>query len=205
MSTWLHTERMAAVLAAVRACNATSILDLGCGSGDMLLRLMQEPQIKRIHGIDLSGAALDRLRASLAHQAPSDVLVTLDQASMTRATPALMGFECAILIETIEHLPPSHLAPLEAAIFGTMRPDRVIVTTPNAEFNDLLGVPRTRFRHPDHRFEWNRRQFQTWGQSVGQRCGYATTFHAVGGAHPDLGGASQMAIFDRQPTTTKLA
>jgi len=46
-------------------------------------------------------------------------------------------------------------------------------------------------------FEWTRAQFRTWAQGVADRQGYAVRTSDIAGAHPDLGGASQMAVFAR--------
>jgi small RNA 2'-O-methyltransferase len=115
--------------------------------------------------------------------------------SMTKADQELAGFDCAVLIETIEHVDPDRLSALDRAVFRGMRPRTVVVTTPNAEFNPLLGVPPRRFRHPDHRFEWSRAKFQNWAEGVARRNGYAVRCADIGGRHPELGGASQMAVF----------
>jgi small RNA 2'-O-methyltransferase len=109
--------------------------------------------------------------------------------SMTDAGPEFTAFDCAILIETIEHIDPGRLSALEHAVFRKMQPATVVVTTPNAEFNPH------RFRHSDHRFEWDRTKFQRWARGVAARNGYDVVRHDIGGAHPTLGGASQMAVF----------
>ena len=48
-----------------------------------------------------------------------------------------------------------------AAVFGFLRPKRVVMTTPNAEYN-VLFPNFSGFRHHDHKFEWTQHQFQTW-------------------------------------------
>jgi hypothetical protein len=116
---------------------------------------------------------------------------------MTDPDPALAGFDCALLVETIEHVAPDRLSRLERALFTTLRPGRVVITTPNAEFNPLLGVPPGRFRHPDHRFEWDRARFRRWGRRAARTAGYDVAFRDIAGRHPELGGASQMAVFRR--------
>ncbi len=196
MSTWWHQERLAAVLEAVQVTGAGRVLDLGCGSGDLMLPLLDQPWIARVVGLDLSETSLERCRARLAAH-PRGARGEARQGSMTGLHPDLAGFDCACLVETIEHLPPAELPALERAVFGMMRPGAVVVTTPNAEFNDLLGVPRTRFRRPDHRFEWTRAQFRDWVTAVAGRTGYAVRIRDIAGAHPDLGGASQMAVFSK--------
>lgn len=197
MTTWLHEERLEAVLAAVRATEATRILDLGCGDGDLLLRLAQEPGITEIVGLDICTASLDRLRRRLRGIEVCGPRIELRAASMTDPAPELAGMDCAVLVETIEHLDPDRLSQLERALFHTLRPGAVVVTTPNAEFNPLLGVPPHRFRHPDHRFEWPRARFRQWCSRAAQSAGYAVAFKDIAGCHPDLGGASQMAVFRR--------
>lgn len=197
MTTWLHEERLEAVLEAVRASGARSVLDLGCGDGELLLRLAREPRIARIVGLDLSREALDRLRARLKAETDLRAEVDLSLGSFLEGGTALRGFDCAVLVETIEHVDPGRLSDLERAVFGEMRPETVIVTTPNAEFNALLGTPAHRFRHPDHRFEWDRAKFRRWAEGVARRTGRRVACRDIAGAHPELGGASQMAVFTR--------
>jgi 3' terminal RNA ribose 2'-O-methyltransferase Hen1 len=196
MTTWYHDERLAAVLQAIRDSGAASVLDLGCGSGDLLVRLLDDPALTRLTALDLSAEALERLRARLGPRT-ADPRLTLLHGTMTKADPTLAGHDCAVLVETIEHLSPSELPALDYVVFATLRPATVIVTTPNAEFNPLLGVPAHRFRHPGHRFEWGRARFGQWAGDTARRHGYTVALHAIAGQHPDLGGASQMAVFTR--------
>lgn len=200
MTSWLHEERLTAVMAVVRQSGASRLLDLGCGDGDMFVRLATEPGLTELVGVDICRSSLARLRGRLAACAESVPRIVLREGSMTEATPDLAGFDCAILIETIEHVDPSHLSRLEHALFHIIRPQTVVITTPNAEFNPLLGVPAHRMRHPDHRFEWGRAKFRHWCERVAKGAGYAARFSDIGGQHPDFGGASQMAVF--QQTTT---
>lgn len=198
MTTWLHEQRLAAVLAAVRACGARTVLDLGCGDGALLIRLAREPAIQRIVGLDLSAQALETLRRRLeAVPAAARRKVSLLHGSMTEPDVDLKGYDAALLVETIEHLDPARLSVLERAVFRNIVPATVVITTPNSEFNALLGVPGHRFRHPGHRFEWDREKFRSWGDGAARRNGYDVAFEDVGGAHPVHGGASQMAIFRR--------
>ena len=198
MTSWLHEQRLEAVQEAIRQSSAQTVLDLGCGEGDLLVRLVHAPGIARLVGVDICREALGRLRARIdALTPPPAADIELLHGSLLRAGRALTGFDCAVLVEAIEHIPPGELAALERAVFAKMRPRTVIVTTPNAEFNTLLGVPPERFRHPDHCFEWGRARFRRWAARIGARYSYAYRCEDIAGRHPALGGASQMAVFTR--------
>lgn len=194
MTTWWHDERLRAVLGVLRDRSATRVLDLGCGTGDLILPLLDQPGIAHVTGVEQDRARLETLRARLP---AGETRVRLLHGSVTTATPALAGFDAATLVEVIEHLDRAALAAMVRAVFGTFRPQTVIITTPNAEFNTLLGVPPRRFRHPGHRFEWTRAEFRDWAATVAARHGCRVDHADIGGKHPDLGGASQMAVFTR--------
>lgn len=203
MTSWWHDERLDAAVQAVRDSDARSVVDLGCGDGDLIVRLLGEHAVTRILGVDICQEALARLRRRLQEQdgggtgEEGPARVRLVCASMIDADPAMQGFDCAVLLETIEHLDPGDLSRLERALFRRMTPRTAVITTPNAEFNGLLGVPPHRFRHPGHRFEWPRAKFRHWAHGVAARNGYAVRCTDIAGSHPDLGGASQMAVFTR--------
>jgi methylase of polypeptide subunit release factors len=58
MTTALHEERIGAVLHALLDAEARTVLDLGCGAGVLLRRLLDCPQFGRIVGVDAALAAL---------------------------------------------------------------------------------------------------------------------------------------------------
>ncbi|MCM2561685.1 methyltransferase domain-containing protein [Lutimaribacter sp. EGI FJ00015] len=196
MTTWMHEERLKAVAGVVRDSGAARVLDLGCGDGDLFVRLAADPSLTELVGLDICRASLDRLRNRLAGCESVIPHIDLREASMTEAAPDLAGFDCAILVETIEHIAPDRLSKLEHALFHKLRPQTVVITTPNSEFNRLLGVPAHRMRHPDHRFEWDRAQFRRWCTRAAKAAGYVARVKDIAGRHPDLGGASQMAVFE---------
>ncbi len=228
-TTPLHEERLEAVVAAVRASGARSLLDLGCGEGDVLVRLARDPDLEHLLGLDLDARCLQQVRLRLAAEMPAGFSaaaanraephqmydderagpgngprIELRQGSLTEPDASLSGFDCAILVETIEHIDPRDLAQVEQALFARMRPRTAIITTPNAEFNPLLEVPPNRFRHPDHRFEWDRARFQRWARGIAQRHAYSLRHRDIGGVHPLYGGASQMALFRREEPSETL-
>ncbi|MFD1378492.1 methyltransferase domain-containing protein [Fodinicurvata halophila] len=92
MTTWIHEQRLATVHQAVLDTGARRVLDLGCGEGDLLLRLMHESRFDRLVGVDLSEDALDRLRSRLAEQTgPPATCIELVHASMIEPLQRFRG------------------------------------------------------------------------------------------------------------------
>ncbi len=93
--------------------------------------------------------------------------------SLTYRDDRLGGFDAAVLMEVIEHIDPPRLGALERSVFGWARPGTVVVTTPNAEYNELFpGLAAGALRHRDHRFEWTRAAVRGLGRGVAARHGY---------------------------------
>lgn len=178
---------------------AERVLDLGCGSGSLLRRLLAHDRFARIVGLDTSLEAL-----SLAEElrtGPEDIepgRLSLRHGSFTTPDEDLRGFDAAVMVETIEHVDPGQLSLVERAVFGRLRPGLVVITTPNREYNELYGLARGELRHPDHRFEWDRARFRSWASGVGGRNGYTVEVEAVGPVNAWLGAPTQMAVFRRE-------
>jgi len=194
-SSELHEQRLDAVAGHLLTSGAASVLDLGCGSGSLLERLVAEAQFTRLLGVDSSLEALGRAegRQALAAELVRGRL-TLRHASFTTADEGLTGFDAAALVETIEHIPPAHLSRLERAVFAEMRPGLVVMTTPNRDYNEYIGMARGELRQSDHRFEWGRSRFEAWATGVGERNGYRVAFETVGRGDAWVGGPTQLAI-----------
>jgi hypothetical protein len=87
---------------------------------------------------------------------------------------------------------------MERVVFQHARPRRVIVTTPNREYNVRWpAVGAQRLRHRDHRFEWTRAECQAWAERVAAAYGYRATRQELGPVDPTLGVPSQLILFDR--------
>jgi 3' terminal RNA ribose 2'-O-methyltransferase Hen1 len=193
-----HELRLDTVLRELLRCGARSVLDLGCGGGELLLRLAREAQFCRIVGMDIS---VDVLRAAreLLQAEPGALAqrVELVEASFAVSDARFAGFDAAALVETIEHIDAHRLSSVERAVFGSFRPATVVITTPNSEYNPIHGAPAGSFRHPDHRFEWPRAKFRDWARGVAGRNGYRAAFGDIGEPDPDLGSPTQMAVLQR--------
>ena len=110
----------------------------------------------------------------------------------------LAGFAAAAVVEVIEHLDPPRLAAFERVLFEFARPATVVLTTPNREYNVTWAtLPAGQFRHPDHRFEWDRAEFQRWAIGIASRYNYSVRFLPVGTESEAVGSPTQMGVFER--------
>jgi len=195
----LHDERLDRVVDELKRAGAKSVLDLGCGSGKLLTRLLKERQFERIVGLDASSRELeiaaDRLHLDEMPESRRQRFALL-QGALTYRDRRLAGFDAAAVIEVIEHLDPPRLGAFADAVFGVARPNTIVLTTPNAEYNARYeGLEPEEFRHADHRFEWSRAEFRAWAETVADQYRYAVTFAEIGEPDSGLGAPTQMGVF----------
>lgn len=199
---WTLAElRLQAVVERVREVGAHSVIDLGCGEGKLLRKLLQERELDRIVGVDVSIGCLERAheRLRVDEMAPRQrKRLALLQGSLTYRDDRFAGFDVACLVEVIEHVELSRLAALERVVFEYAQPSHVIVTTPNAEYNVRFeSLPAGNMRHRDHRFEWTRAEFRTWAEAVAERHGYSLDIGAIGPVDDSVGAPTQIGVFSR--------
>jgi len=198
----LNEQRLGAVVAALKGSGAQRVLDLGCGEGKLLRELLKEKQFGLILGMDVSWRALEiaseRLRLDRLPPMQRERIQFI-HGSLTYRDKRLSGFDAAAVVEVIEHLDPPRLAAFERVLFEFAKPQTVVLTTPNAEYNvKFETLPAGKFRHKDHRFEWTREQFQAWAKRVAEKHRYAVRFLPVGREDGILGAPTQMGVFERQ-------
>ncbi|XP_064003174.1 small RNA 2'-O-methyltransferase [Pogoniulus pusillus] len=183
------------------------VADLGCADCKLLWMLKFCSCIEVLVGLDISASTMKE-KMHMLSPLPVDYLqptersltVTLYHGSVAHKDPCMLGFDLVTCIELIEHLEESELKKFPEVVFGFMAPSIVVISTPNVEFNTLLpGV--TLFRHPDHKFEWNRAQFQSWALETARHYDYAVEFTGVG--HPprgmeNIGFCTQIGVFVRK-------
>ncbi len=197
----LNEQRIRAVLEQLELNQVRSLVDLGCGEGKVLKRLLSETQISRLIGVDVSIKELTkaekRLRPDWLSERQKQRLELL-QGSVLYRDKRYADVDVVLLIEVIEHLEPFQIERLTRTLFGEQKPPLVILTTPNREYNQLFGMPTHALRHRDHRFEWNRQEFHRWASQAAKQYGYLFESKPIGELNPELGPPTQMGIFSRQ-------
>lgn len=197
----LHEQRLQAALEVLQRSGARRVLDLGCGEGRLLRKLLQDNRFEHILGLDVSYKALElaQRRLHVEQMSPRQrARLTLVHGALTYRDKRLAGYDAAAIVEVIEHLDPARLSAFERVLFEFAHPETVVITTPNAEYNvKYETLDAGKFRHQDHRFEWTRAQFQSWSQQITTRFGYTVQFVPVGPEDAEVGAPSQMGVFSR--------
>jgi 3' terminal RNA ribose 2'-O-methyltransferase Hen1 len=205
----LNEIRLEAVAGALLEVHPARVIDLGCGEGKLIASIMRDKTIRELHGMDVSLRTLEIAAARLRLDRVPERLrekVHLFQGSLLYVDKRISGFDAAALVEVIEHIEPSRLGAVERVLFEHARPNRVVITTPNSEYNVrweklMAGT----MRHDDHRFEWTRAQFQSWAMGAAEKFGYRVEFREVGPIDAEVGSPTQMAVFDFGVAPTEVA
>lgn len=195
----LNDQRMAWVVEKLKQHNIARVIDLGCGEGTLLSLLQADRSFTQIAGCDVSSTSLERAKKRLhldSLPTAQQERFILFQSALTYSDKRLSGYQAATLIEVIEHIDESRLEALTHSLLSVARPDLLLITTPNAEYNALFEqLKNNSFRHHDHRFEWTRAEFQSWAHQVADRYGYQVSFDGIGEHHEQFGAPTQAGVF----------
>lgn len=198
----LNETRLAAVTETLKRYGTRRILDLGCGEGKLLSKLLAEKSFEEIVGMDVSYRALKIAQRRLNYDRLPEKQkerIRLFQGSLGYRDKRLAGYDAAAVVEVIEHLDLPRLTVFERVLFEFACPRTVVLTTPNIEYNVKFENLQTgNYRHKDHRFEWTRNEFQSWASGVAKRFDYTVVFHTIGPIIEDIGSPTQMAVFTRE-------
>lgn len=195
----LHDRRLDRVTEIIKEIGPESVIDLGCGAGKLLQRLVNRTKVPRILGMDVDSGSLEVAgRRVLNERLPEAKRkrISLALGGLTYRDARMEGFDVACLVEVIEHLEPDRIEALERVVFRHARPKVVLVTTPNSEYNVLFeNLEDGKMRHGDHRFEWTRAEFADWCERVADEHGYEVEIEGLGDFDPNHGSPSQLARF----------
>lgn len=203
--TLLDDARIDAIVYELREVAAQSVVDLGCGDGKLLARLVREKALTRIVGLDVSYRLLDaasaRMKLDRRGTKKSERLELL-HGSLFYADSRLRGFDAAVLADVLQHVAADRLGDIEHVVFHDAQPKTIIVMmngsgvwgagsrrlpeAPNAQ-------PAREQSAPTDPHAWSTNQFDAWASGVSERCGYRVRLLSIGSSHLP----TRMAVFSR--------
>ncbi|ORX92014.1 hypothetical protein K493DRAFT_339025 [Basidiobolus meristosporus CBS 931.73] len=207
----LWRQRRELVMQILNQKKPNSVLDLGCGEGALTSFLVPTSDfpLVRIVGVEPNIAHIkvaeqrcQPVQMDYQYLRENPLRVEFYQDSLEVVNEDLIGIDAIVCLEVIEHLYPAALTQFPMVTLGTYRPQTMIVSTPNAEFNVNFpnlkyGTAESVFRNNDHKFEWTRSEFSEWCESIAQQYGYDVTLTGVGTLNNDSsnGFCTQVAVF----------
>ena len=195
----LNQQRLGTVVTALKNVNAKRVIDIGCGEGHLLSLLLKDRGFEQITGVDVSYSVLERAKDKLKLDRLTEMQkkrINLFQGSLTYRDKRFSGYDAATVVEVIEHLDENRLAAFEKVLFKFAKPQTVIVSTPNKEYNmHYTNLFEGDMRHRDHRFEWTRDEFKIWSEKIAERYGYTVRFIQIGEIDAEYGSPTQMGVF----------
>jgi SAM-dependent methyltransferase len=136
----LHDKKLNMVLQRIDRCGC--VLDVGCGTGEMIARLRKDDRCGHIYGIDRSeesiGICMEKFKG--------DDKITI----MNAPLKALAGeypyrFDYVLLLDVIEHNNGEGIKGILKNAFTLLKPEgKVIITTPG--FTDMITIASHRVR-----------------------------------------------------------
>ncbi len=198
----LHQVRLNAALEQLKQSGAKRILDLGCGEGRLIRMLLKERQFEKILGMDVSYRELLKAKDRLYYDQMSPrqkERIGIIQGSLMYKDARLKDYDAAAVVEVIEHMDEDRLDSFEQVLFDYIKPETVVITTPNSEYNvNYEFLEDDNFRHDDHRFEWTRAEFKSWADKVCEQFDYQVNIQMLGDVDEAVGGPSQMGVFTKK-------
>ncbi|WP_106766761.1 class I SAM-dependent methyltransferase [Paenibacillus faecalis] len=133
------------------------ILDIGCGEGFYALSFAGKMD-DSYYAVDVNEDVLAVVERK-ARVKELDNLVTYPSLSHFLETYNEEMVD-VILTEVIEHMPVEEAAEFIQQIVHKVQFEKLVITTPNADFNRYYELAR--FRHDDHQWEMGQDEFRSW-------------------------------------------
>lgn len=164
-----------------------NIVDIGCGDGALIDNVW--PQLQNTErnyiGIDVDDNAIFKTSKKLRNRV-SDGKLTEEQSSLfssvdeyfNNSSKVSLEDSDMVLIEVIEHMTQTEAEQLIDKCME-QHPMRIIITTPNKDFNTFYAMEPAEMRHDDHKFEFTKVEFVDF-MSRFTELEYTHTYYDIG-------------------------
>ncbi|KAH7911687.1 hypothetical protein BJ138DRAFT_1006068 [Hygrophoropsis aurantiaca] len=166
----LYLQRRIWVLDILRRENVDSLIDIGCGEGELLATLCQpapwlrpDPnsrvtvgeenpinlRLTHVAGLDIASRELSEAiqvtapSANPTYERWEPLCVKIWKGGLETLNPEFVGADCIVSTEVIEHLPEEILDEFAPVLLGVYHPRLLLISTPSYNFNARFSPPGT--------------------------------------------------------------
>lgn len=134
-----------------------NIIDVGCGEGRYTIPFSKK--VPFVHAIDVDSEVRQVLTKNLKKKGIENVIQheSIEEYLATTIEDIPVDVICS---EVIEHLELGDVEEFLTKIFKIVSAQKIIITTPNADFNTFYALDK--FRHADHKFEMCEMDFKEY-------------------------------------------
>ncbi|MBH5318560.1 methyltransferase domain-containing protein [Paenibacillus sp. GSMTC-2017] len=157
------------------------ILDLGCGEGFYAISYAGKVD-GMYYAVDINEELLEVVKRKAESKGIENIVTynSLDHFLESYSHDTVD----VILTEVIEHMSEDEAGAFIRKIFESVTFDRLIITTPNADFNRYYELDG--FRHDDHKWEMSKLAFEQWIIRLLQDYPCQYSFAAIGDSVEDI-------------------
>lgn len=173
---------------------ATQLIDIGCGEGWYASKLAGTYQ--DILAFDLDEGEREKCARLAKRRNLENIQVLPGITPDTELELMVQEGADVLMTEVIEHMPLLDATELVSRVLHTGA-GRVLVTTPNKQFNQNYLLGEDTFRHDDHDWEPTMSELLAWAEALAAATGCVVTISGIGdsvhGEHTSL-----LAIFTKK-------
>ena len=137
----------------------SNIIDIGCGEGNYIKEIAPKlDENVEYHAIDTDPESIEKVKRMCEKKGIENVAVWSSLDEFLGGTSCSLNNSVILLTEVMEHMTKDEASNLILKILN-MPHQKVIITTPNKEFNQNYKIFEDDVRNEDHKFEMVRDEF----------------------------------------------